>query len=159
MTPIIIGVGDMAATNKRGAVLKTLGLGSCVAVVMLHAGTRTIGLVHIALPDSSLDRQKAQNKPGYFADTAVPALIELMKINGCSRELIVKLAGGAHVLDPHDRFNIGKRNVLSIKHSLWSFGLGARAEDVGGHIGRNVEVDTGSGAVIITSAGRGSWKV
>lgn len=159
MKTIVIGVGDMAATNIPGEVIKTLGLGSCVAVVMLHPGTRTVGMVHVALPESSIDAARAQAKPGYFADTGIPALIQQMNTNGTCRELIVKLAGGANVLDPNDRFNIGKRNILMIKKMLWSYGLGPRSEDVGGHISRSVAVDTERGRVIVTSAGRGSWEI
>ncbi|MBD3166806.1 chemotaxis protein CheD, partial [bacterium] len=56
MSVIYIGVGEYGATNKPGEVIKTLGLGSCVAVILLAPKQRAIGLVHVALPDSTINK-------------------------------------------------------------------------------------------------------
>ena len=162
MSTIILGVGDFGASNKPGDVIKTLALGSCIAVVLLDPRSRSVGMVHVALPESSIDRDKASLKPGYFADTGVDVLLEEMKrVSGAQngKRFLVKLVGGAKVLDPNNTFNIGKRNELAIKKALWGLGMGQHAEDVGGHISRSVAVDVDTGRVIITSAGRGSWEI
>ncbi|MFC1591737.1 chemotaxis protein CheD [Thermodesulfobacteriota bacterium] len=159
---VMLGVGGLGSSNVNGEIVKTLALGSCVAVVVLHPQTRTVGMVHIALPDSTIDPAKGKEKPGYFADTGIPVLLDQMKKKGCNgnnKSFIVKLAGGASVMDPNNTFNIGKRNVLAIKKILWSYGMGAVSEDVGGHISRNVEAAVETGKVIITSAGRGTWEL
>jgi chemotaxis protein CheD len=131
-----------------------------VAVVLLHPATRTVGMIHVALPDSGIDPSKGKEQPGYFADTGIPALLKEMEKQGCSgRHMVVKLAGGASVMDPDNKFNIGKRNLIAIKKILWTRSMGAISEDVGGHISRSVEVDVDTGKVLITSAGRGSWLI
>lgn len=157
MSTIVLGVGDLAATAKLGDVIKTIGLGSCIAVIILDPHHRCIGMDHIALPDSSVSPERARQKPGHFADTGIPMLIEEMKragSNGSRNGMIVKLVGGATVLDPNGTFNIGKRNLLAIKKILWQYGMGAVAEAVGGHMSRTVTVDVESGLVRITSPGR-----
>jgi chemotaxis protein CheD len=162
MSTIILGVGDFGVSKTPGDVIKTLALGSCVAVVLLEPRTRSVGMVHVALPDSSIDRAKALAKPGYFADTGFSALLEAMKdISSVQNEkrFLVKMTGGAQVLDPNNTFNIGKRNELALKKLLWHHGMGVQAEDVGGHISRSIAVDVDAGRVVITSAGRGSWEI
>ncbi|MEI6128240.1 MAG: chemotaxis protein CheD [Pseudomonadota bacterium] len=162
MATILLGVGDLGVSNTPGDVVKTLALGSCVSVVMLEARSRTVGMVHVALPESSIDKNKAESKPGYFADTGIQELMRQMKqLSGSSsgKGFIVKLVGGASVMDPNNTFNIGKRNLLAIRKILWSQGMGSVAEDVGGHISRSVVVDVDNGKVVIISAGRGTWEI
>ena len=162
MSTIILGVGDLGVSNTPGDVIKTLALGSCVSVVLLEPRTRSVGMVHVALPESSIDRAKAMATPGYFADTGFFALLDAMKHISClqnEKSFIVKMVGGAQVLDPHNTFNIGKRNELALKKMLWTLGMGVQAEDVGGHISRSIAVDVDTGRIVITSAGRGSWEL
>ena len=161
MNVIYVGVGEYAASKTRGEIVKTLALGSCVAVVILDAKNKSVGLLHIALPESSINKKRAEEKPGMFADTGIPKLLEEMKklgYDGKSR-LIVKLAGGASIMDPNNTFNIGKRNALAIRKILWRFRLGAIAEDVGGNISRTVSIDMNTGKVIVSSPGRGEWEL
>ena len=161
MSNIVLGVGELGAANSPGTVIKTYALGSCVAIILLDPKTRTVGMAHIALPDSSINAQRAQERPGYFADTGIPALLKEMSKNGCKpgKTTIVKLVGGAQVMDNNKVFNIGKRNVLAIKKILWKYGMGSRAEDIGGNISRTVQVDVDRGKVLITSSNRKSWEI
>jgi len=157
-------VGDLAASNVPGTALRTFGLGSCVAVVILHPATQTAGMVHVALPHSSVSPAKAVKQPGYFADTGIPALLRLMAGMGCQRcdtgrGMIVKLVGGAKVLDPNSLFDIGKRNILAVRKVLWSFGMGPIAEDVGGSFSRTVTVSLDTGRVNISSPGKEDWQI
>ena len=95
MAEIVIGVGGLGASNTRGTTIKTYALGSCVAVVLLDPQTRTVGMVHVALPDSTIRPEKVASLPGYFADTGIPALLQEMRKCGTRgpQGLIVKLAG------------------------------------------------------------------
>lgn len=121
-------------------------------------------MVHVALPDSHIETAgHTLDKPGYFADTGIPSLINLMKSMGCRVPMrggfTVKLAGGANVLKTNDTFKIGKRNILAVKKILWSYGLAPMNEDVGGHISRTVTVFVDSGQVLLSSAARGEWAI
>jgi len=159
MATINVGIGEWAVSKRSEDILKTYALGSCVAVMIYDVKVRVGGLIHIALPDSSVDPQRAQIQPGYFADTGLPRMIEEMKILGASRAGVwAKLAGGASMMDATGIFDIGKRNVLAVKKILWRSSLGPVAEDTGGLKSRTVSFDISGGGVILSS-GRDSWEL
>ncbi len=153
MKQINVGIGELAVSKNPEEKIKTFGLGSCVAVIVLDPKVRVVGLMHIALPDSSINPEKAEKQPAYFADTGIPYLLgEMAKLgsNPKGQGLIVKLVGGAQVMDPNQRFNIGKRNVLTIKKILWKYHLAVVAEETGGNISRTVDVAVETGRVTIS---------
>jgi chemotaxis protein CheD len=165
MSLIVIGIGDVKASNIPGSVLKTFALGSCIGVAILaprpQTGTRPVaGLLHLALPDSSINQKLALEKPAYFADTGIPLLIKKMLDHGCQySDLTIKIAGGANIMDPENRFNIGGRNAIAVKKLLWRYRLGAIAEDIGDSISRTMTVDLNAGRMTIASPGRGEWEL
>ncbi len=162
MGQIILGVGDYGASNNPQDDIKTFALGSCVSVIFLDPQTRSIGMAHIALPDSTINKAKAIEKPGYFADTAIPALLAQMAKLGCDKRgkgIKVKLCGGANVMDTNDTFQIGKRNALAIKKILWSYGMGAIAEDLGGNYSRTVSISVEAGQITLSSPGKPNWQL
>jgi len=162
LSTTIIGIGEYGVSSQSGTVIKTYALGSCVAVIVLDPTTRTVGMAHVALPESRVNPGRADKLPGYFADTALPALLgEIAKSGGSpdSRRYIVKMVGGANVMDKNNTFNIGKRNVLAMKKALWGQKMGAKVEDVGGNISRTVEVHVDTGKIMISSPGRGEKQI
>jgi len=161
MATIYVGVGEYAVSNKADDVIKTFALGSCVGVIVLAADIKAAGLLHVALPDSSINKKRMEERPGMFADSGIPLLINEMKklgYNGNGR-MVVKLAGGAAIMDPNNTFNIGKRNLLAVKKILWQYKLGPRAEHVGDSISRTVTVNVNTGRVFLSSPGRGEWEL
>ena len=161
MHTIFVGVGEFAVSKDPEAIIRTMALGSCVAVVILDPVNKSVGLLHVALPDSSINSRRVLEKPGMFADTGIPLLIDSMMSlgNNGNRDLSVKLIGGASIMDPNITFNIGKRNVLAIRKVLWLNKLGAIAEDVGGFISRTVSIEVMTGKMVISSPGRGRWEL
>ncbi len=157
----MVGVGGYSVSNGSGNVIKTMALGSCVGVVITSASKHVAGLLHIALPDSKIDRDRANNKPGYFADTGINALLETLKNRGINKrsDLIVKIAGGANVMDPNNFFNIGLKNVKSVKRQLAEKGLSIQAEDIGKDYSRTMWVEVESGRTFLASPGRGTWEL
>jgi chemotaxis protein CheD len=158
----MIGIGDYGASNTPGDLVKTMALGSCVAVVFLVPKTRCVGMVHVALPESSINADKRIAKPGHFADTGIPALFEnVCRVGGAVlvSDLYVKIAGGANVLGATSTFDIGRRNVLAVKKALWGLGTGPVAEDVGGCFSRTVTVSLDAGTMSISSPGKGDWTI
>ncbi len=159
MGVVNIGIGEWAVSSDPDDVLKTYALGSCVAVIVLDVKLGIAGLIHIALPDSSIDVNKSRELPGYFADTGLPLMIEEMKRRGTVRAHVrVKLAGGAAVMDDKGIFDIGKRNLLAAKRILWRSSLGAIAEDTGGEISRTVAVRVVDGTTTISSGSK-QWDI
>ena len=161
MKTIVIGLGEIAVSGTPGEVIKTMALGSCVGVVCVAPRKKVAGMAHVVLADSNIAPEKAKLMPGYFADTGIPELLSLMRKHGVESagEMVVKLAGGANVMDSNGYFNIGKRNILSVRKYLWRNRLAPRAEDVGGSISRTVWVDVASGRVFVNSPGRGEWEL
>ncbi len=161
MAEILVGIGGVGASKMQDDTIVTMALGSCVAVVAHDPRSGVTGMVHVALPGNPRDQNRQQGV-GYYADTAVPALIRAMEMKGGpprGRGLSIKLIGGAAILDTMGSFNIGKRNVLAVKRALWRYGLGPIAEDVGGSISRTVRLKVGSPSATITSPGRPTWNV
>lgn len=154
-----VGIGEWAVSSDPDDEIKTYALGSCLAVIIFDANVRVAGLIHIALPDSSIDQERAKRNPGYFADTGLPLMIEEMKKHGAVRQHVrVKLAGGASVMDDKGIFDIGKRNILAAKRILWKSSLGAVAEDTGGDISRTVTVRVSDGYAFVSS-GQKKWEL
>src|SRR2546430_12608297 len=92
----IVKVADWAA-GRTDAVLVTLGLRSCVAI-MLHDPHACAGaMAHILLPSKSLARDATN--PAKFPETAVPLLVQRLATLGADpRHLVAKLEiGRAHV--------------------------------------------------------------
>ena len=159
---IFVKTGEIGISNTPGDVIRTV-LGSCVALVFLAPKTRTVGLAHIALPDSKIADPNNQNiLPGQYADTAVPHMIqEFQRKYGVQKpgDLIIKLTGGATVMDQGGTFNIGKRNVLAIRKMLWKNHLAPIAEEVGENYSRKVSIEIETGRVLISSPGKGEWEI
>ncbi len=159
---IMVGIGDMSVCREKGSFIKTLALGSCVAIVMHDPATCCSGMAHVALPESAVAVERARQKPGHFADTAVPALVQAMLAAGANpmpKKWVIKMAGGANVMDPNNTFCIGKRNALALRKALWLLGLGPRAEDVGGNFSRTVALEVETGRLRISSPGRNDWEL
>lgn len=161
MAAKLVGIGDIAISNKSGDIIKTYALGSCVALIFHAPKIPAVGMAHIALPDSSVGNGKSKSLPGYFADTAIPFMINEFKKLGVvkNHEVRIKLIGGASIMDPNGHFNIGKRNVLTIKKILWQYKLGAIAEDVGEDYSRTVEAQVDTGVIIVSSPQMENWTV
>jgi chemotaxis protein CheD len=154
-----VGIGEWVVSSETSDILKTYALGSCVAVLIYDAKLAIAGMIHIALPDSKVDAERARSLPGYFADTGLPIMIEEMKRRGAVRGHVwVKLAGGASVMDPGGFFDIGKRNILAAKRILWGSSLGPLAEDTGGELSRTVSLAVADGETTISS-GQKTWTI
>ena len=154
MKSLVVGISDCKVSNDLESVLVTYALGSCIAVALYDPATKVGGLLHYMLPESSLDAQKAQQNPFMFADTGIKALFQAVTANGANaRRMIVRLAGGAQVLDSEGVFQIGKRNYLAARKILWKAGILISAEAVGGEVSRTIRLDLATGRLWIREAG------
>ncbi len=162
MIDIVLGIGHMGAANMPGSTIKTFALGSCVALVLFSPNCQGVGMVHIALSDSSINPTRAAELPGYFADTGFPALMKKMAMMNRGKpdpRIFAKITGGASMIGASDVFNIGLRNVAKIKEILRTAGIPLRAEDTGKSISRTVSTEIGSDDVLILTPGRPTWKI
>jgi len=162
MSNIILGIGDFNVSGDQNKSIKTFALGSCVAFIAWDLVSKTGGMAHIALPHSDTDPTKALSKPGYFANTAIPLVLRMMKKRnpGINRKsLIIKLAGGASIMDKNNFFNIGKRNIEISRTIIQELGFTIFKEDTGSTISRTVTLDITSGIVLLFNPVKGIWEL
>lgn len=152
----VVGVADMAISNKPEEILITYSLGSCIAVVIYDPHVKTGGMLHYMLPESSMDAEKARKNPSMFADSGISMLFRQSYQLGTKKEnLIVKAVGGAQILDENGVFNIGKRNYLAMRKIFWRNNVMVAAEHVGGSVNRTVRLEMSTGRVFVKVSGLG----
>ena len=154
MKEVIVKVAAWAAERGDG-VLVTLGLGSCVAIMLHDPQVRAGAMAHVLLPSTSLARDTSN--AAKFPDTAVPMLVARLKELGADpRRLVAKLAGGASMfsqLVTPGTIQMGERNVLAARNALRAAEIPILREAVGGERGRTVRFHVKDGRVEIRSVG------
>lgn len=151
---IAVGVGDLKLCAKPEETLVTYGLGSCIGVTIWDPQARVAGLLHFMLPESQADPVKAKANPALYADTGIPLLFRSAYQMGADKKrLLVRVAGGAQVLDGDGIFNIGKRNYLALKKIFWKAGVMVHAEEVGGNVSRTLRLEVRTGRLLLQEAG------
>jgi chemotaxis protein CheD len=155
MKEILVGIGEYRIDG--GVILKTIGLGSCVGVILYEPHKRIGGLAHILLPGSS---DNSQHIPKYAEDAIEVMLREFEDRGIWKKRLIAKIAGGAQIFKQTtlDVLKIGEKNVESVKNKLKEEEIKIIAEDVGGWWGRTILFNTENGTVLVKySNGERKW--
>jgi chemotaxis protein CheD len=151
-----VRVADYAVSAV--GVITTIGLGSCVAIVLYDAVAHVGGLAHVLLPSEAMSRDRSN--PAKFPGTVVPLLVEEMRKRGAVPErLRAKIVGGASMfgnLVPSGGINIGERNVVASREVLGAAHIPIVAEDTGSDYGRTVYFHLDDGRVEVRSLRRGS---
>ncbi len=147
----VVGIADMRVSAVPGDRLITFALGSCLGVAVHDPAVQVGALLHVMLPLSTINPEKAQRNPFTFVDTGVPLLFkECYKLGAVKERMVVKVAGGAHSgeTEDQDKFQIGKRNILTLRKLLWKNGVLLQAHNVGGcQTSRTMALEIGSGEV------------
>lgn len=149
---ILVEVGRYkVATNPT--VLKSIGIGSCLSIILYDPEKRIGGMAHAMLPYYEEGRDR--NNPIKYVDTSIYVMIdELLRMGADKKRLIAKVAGGAQMFSflGSDIMNVGDRNIKAVKEVLKKEKIRLKAEDFGGNCGRTVIFDTVTGDVIIRTA-------
>jgi chemotaxis protein CheD len=148
----MVRMGEYAVSSVPGDVLVSLGLGSCIGLVLLDRRAAVAGLAHVVLP-ALVDR--AAGSPGKFADTAIGALLAEMEPLGARRgRLEAVLVGGASMfVTASNSLDIGSRNDAAVRAELTRVRIPVAAEATGGSRGRTVRILLDSGRVTSREAG------
>ncbi len=139
---INVGIADYKLCNPSQKIT-TLGLGSCLGVVIYDPTTKICGLAHVMLPDSTrISRNENRKK---FADTCLQDMYdELIKQSINRQRLVAKLAGGAKMFSHHSStniMNIGAQNYVAVCQKLAKLNVPVIAEDIGGTSSRTIVFD------------------
>ena len=154
---IVLGMADLMVI-RAPVKLVTLGLGSCIGLVVYDSTAKVAGMAHIMLPNSR--GLMGSEKVGKFADTAVPALIDAMEKQGAVKSRIkAKLAGGAQMFAvpgmSADFLTVGAKNVTETKKRLSLLRIALIASDTGGNKGRTIEFSTSNWMLKVKTLGKG----
>ena len=157
MSEIVIGISDFKVSNNINDVLITYALGSCVGVTIYDPVVKVGGLLHFMLPESSLDMRKAGENPAMFADTGIPILFKTCyELGAKKKRMIVKVAGGASILDDANFFRIGQKNVTAMKKLFWKNNVFIEGEDTGSNCNRTFSIHISTGKVFVRTAHNGT---
>ena len=157
---IIVGVSDMKVSNTPGDMVVTYSLGSCIGLVLYDPVARVGGILHYMLPESSLDKEKAANRPFMFADTGIPRIFkQAYKFDAIKKRMRVSVFGGAQILDQKGFFNIGKRNHMALKKIFFKNNVLIDHEEVGGNVNRTVRLEIKTGDIYVKTSGSKEVKI
>lgn len=151
----VVQIGELAISRDGDGELVAVGLGSCVALLLLGATDerrRICGLAHVLLPDGARTDGAG---PAKYADRAVPALVDAMLRQGARRPTLrAAIIGGASMFafSSSAGRDIGERNAVALEGALHAARIPLLARDVGGGSGRSVRVEPGGGRVLVRLA-------
>ncbi len=156
-SPIMVGMADIQIIMGQGQ-LTCLGLGSCIGLCGLDPVANVAGMVHVMLPEAF--GGKGDEKPGKFANTGIPALVEAMKMAGADPNRVrYAMSGGAQVFkfsaNAESKLDIGARNAIAVIEALRRLGLKTIAQDVGGNSGRTVTLTLETGTFVVRTVTSG----
>ncbi|MBI3416698.1 MAG: chemotaxis protein CheD [Verrucomicrobia bacterium] len=156
----VVGIADLAVSTNPNVELATYSLGSCLGVSLYDPVSKVGGLLHIMLPDSSIDPVKAALQPAMFADTGLPAMLHAAhKLKADKKRVQICVAGGAQILDTSGIFNIGRKNYESLACVLQQHGLSVQAEHVGGLVSRSMYLNIATGEVRLKISGQPNERI
>ena len=150
-------MADLKVSGTPDETLITYALGSCLGIVVHDPVARVAGMLHVMLPSSSIDEVKAKSQPAMFVDTGVPMLFkEAYRLGAKKERMTVTVAGGSYSgrNEADDSFQIGKRNMLTLRKLLWKNGVLIHADDTGGvQQSRTMSVHVTTGLVQLRTNG------
>jgi chemotaxis protein CheD len=150
------GLGEMAVVRQSDAVLAARGLGSCVGIAAFEPNRRIAIMAHVMLP-GPVSGSPDPSQPARYATHAVESIITAVEQQGGRpRDLVIKLAGGAQVIQLNgkdDRLRVGERNISAVREALAARGLRISAEHMGGSSGRTLCLHAATGHTTVRVVG------
>lgn len=146
-TTVTVGMGECRLAGAA-TLLRTVGLGSCLAVIIFAPGQQLAALAHCLLPMRTDD----DGEPARYVDSAVPHLLDVLRAAGAVEPFCATLVGGASMFPGLTRDvgrDIAGANIAAARAMLSDSAVPVRSEDVGGHVGRSLIADAVTQRVIV----------
>ena len=155
-----VGMGEMMVAESP-SLLRAVGIGSCIAVILYDSSSAVGGLAHVVLPYMEESRDKSN--PARFVDVAIDMMKDEMKRQDARIQHIkAKIFGGANmfpeIIFSDSTMDIGRRNISAIRKELKKHKIDIIAEEVGDNYGRSILFNTKDGSVIVKTAHIGDRK-
>ena len=146
-TDFIVGMADIK-TGKSPDFLVT-NLGSCVAVCLYSEKHQAGGILHLMMATIGPNANKPDLKKAKYADTGIPELFRLLKINYGIQviDCKAKIFGGGKILKNVTN-QIGFQNEEESRKILQKYGVPIIAAKTGGEKGYKVRLNLNTGKVL-----------
>jgi chemotaxis protein CheD len=136
----LVRPGELALTEEGTMLISVVSLG--VAVCLWERGRAVSALAHFVEP-ATYEAHRATTR---FGNVAVPKLLELMREHVGVIPFEAQIFGGATLRQGDLR---GEANIDMARKILRARGIHIASEDVGGHKGRKIMLDSKTGHVAV----------
>ena len=127
--------------------------GSCIGITVYDPKAKVGGSAAFHACRSTLDANKAKAMPAMFADTGITLLFKSCYAIGAEKKrMIVKVAGGASILDDTNYFRIGQKNITAMRKIFWRNNVLIDSEDTGDNFNRTVRLELSNGRCVLKSS-------
>lgn len=148
-------MGEFAVSDRIGDELAIVGIGSCIALILVDDWTGAVGVSHVVLPSTT----GTGEPPSKYAELAVPHLLgELLKVGARQARLGAILVGGAQMFETTGTMAVGNRNAEAVHSALDLVSVPVLAEEIGGSSGRTARAVVGE-QVTVQSPGKPAQKL
>ena len=137
--------------SSDGVILRSIAIGSCIAIAAYDVRKRTGAMAHVMLPGQA---PKKEVQPTKYAANAIDEIIDLMTRAGAgSCDIRACLVGAGNVLQKDDDA-VCKANVKSVMQLLEEKNIPVRATVLGGTERKGVFMDIENGRVFYTKGNK-----
>ena len=156
-----VNCSEMKISANPAETLVAFSIGSGMAVTAHDPVCAVGGILNFMLPSShNANGINPDRAPFMFADTGIPAFLAALDAQDARPDrLKIVVAGGAHIMDQTDAFNIGLKNLAALKSCLDAYNLKIHHENTGGSSSRTLSLEIGSGCSSIKVFGVGEERV
>jgi chemotaxis protein CheD len=152
-----VQIGQVKA-DRGQVVLKSIAIGSCVAVVAYDTASKTGAMAHIMLPGEAPVGKEGVEKTKYAANAIDAVLSKMARLGSSGADIKVAVLGGANVLERQDD-TICESNIKSTIEHLRKKHLEIVGEATGGTGRRNVWLDIAEGVIYYTEGDGGKMQL
>lgn len=152
---IVVRMADMRTSNIAEQEIVTYSLGSCLGIAVYDPHIKVGGMLHVLLPSSGIDPEKANKLPFLYVNTGVPLLFRaVFELGAMKSRLRVKVAGGADMQVATNSFNVGERNIKALQELFVHNGIIIHNKALGGHISRTFRLNMATGCALVETPGQ-----
>lgn len=126
--------------------LKIDRIGAGIGIVFFSKAHRVAAGAHML---RGLSPGGSAENAGYYADTAVPALLKGFADRGVSKPFSIALAGAASMLNSPEDDSAGSKLLTVVKQVLAGEGLTIKLEETGGIFLRTILLNVDAGKIKI----------
>jgi chemotaxis protein CheD len=138
--------------GRKGKILKSTAIGSCVVIAAYYSGKNLGAMAHVMLPGKA--PKNSYGESTRYAADALGEMISRMTIKGANLcDLEAFLVGAGNVLKKQDD-SVCKNNIESITQLLKEKHIPVRAAVLGGTERKGISMDIESGSVYYTEGDR-----